>query len=212
MGRQENKKNLFIEKALELFSERGFDAVKISEIAKEVGCTAPALYKHYENKQKLYEALLEDGKKNFEQSMDRVYAGFHDIDENAIKQICNGNIEEQIEISMKLLTEPLHFKRVKDFRKLMILEQFHMKDLGELYDKRYVQSHYDIHEKIFKVLMDNGLMLKGDPYTAAIAYVSPIIVFIGICDRDPSKEEWAKEQLKKHIIEFDRVYKVFEKQ
>ena len=47
MPRQDNTKDLFLYEALKLFGERGFDSVKISEIAGAVGCVPSALYRHY---------------------------------------------------------------------------------------------------------------------------------------------------------------------
>ena len=50
-------KDLFLQKALELFAERGYKAVSVAQIAAEVGCTAPALYKHYQSKKDLFDSL-----------------------------------------------------------------------------------------------------------------------------------------------------------
>ena len=45
--------------ATELFSERGYYATSIDEIAKRSGVTPPVLYDHFESKQDLYRRLLE---------------------------------------------------------------------------------------------------------------------------------------------------------
>lgn len=51
-------KEKILQVSLKQFSKRGFDAVSVREIAKELGLTQSALYKHYENKQAIFEALL----------------------------------------------------------------------------------------------------------------------------------------------------------
>lgn len=45
--------------ATELFSERGYYATSIDEIARRSGVTPPVLYDHFESKQDLYRRLLE---------------------------------------------------------------------------------------------------------------------------------------------------------
>ena len=47
--------------ALTLFSNTGYRAVSLRAIANEMGLSAPALYRYYENKEALLSALREDG-------------------------------------------------------------------------------------------------------------------------------------------------------
>lgn len=43
--------------SLKLFAERGFDAVSTSMIAEQLGITKGALYRHFENKQAIFDAI-----------------------------------------------------------------------------------------------------------------------------------------------------------
>ena len=56
-------KRKFMEKALMLFAEKGYEAVSVAQIASAVGCSAPALYKHYKSKQEILDTLEENGYK-----------------------------------------------------------------------------------------------------------------------------------------------------
>ena len=47
--------------ALTLFAKAGYRAVSLRAIANEMGLSAPALYRYYENKEALLSALREDG-------------------------------------------------------------------------------------------------------------------------------------------------------
>ena len=58
-------KEMFMDEALRLFAERGYDAVSVSEIADAVGCSAPALYKHFSGKRDLFDAILERSEQGF---------------------------------------------------------------------------------------------------------------------------------------------------
>ncbi|MBM7566571.1 TetR family transcriptional regulator [Paenibacillus sacheonensis] len=46
--------------ALTLFAESGYDGVSLSEIAKSVGIKTPSIYAHFESKEQLFLALLDD--------------------------------------------------------------------------------------------------------------------------------------------------------
>jgi AcrR family transcriptional regulator len=50
-----------VEVATRLFVERGVDNVTLAEIAAEVGCRAPALYRYFQNKEALLLAVHNDG-------------------------------------------------------------------------------------------------------------------------------------------------------
>ena len=46
-----NTKQKILLESLRLFSQRGYDAVSVEQIAAAVGIKAPSLYKHYKSKQ-----------------------------------------------------------------------------------------------------------------------------------------------------------------
>ena len=55
----EDTKQRILEKSLELFSTKGYDAVSVGEIAKAVGIKALSLYNHFPSKQAIFDAILE---------------------------------------------------------------------------------------------------------------------------------------------------------
>ena len=46
--------------SLRLFAKNGYEAVSVSQIAGELGLTKGALYRHYANKQAIFESILEE--------------------------------------------------------------------------------------------------------------------------------------------------------
>lgn len=52
-------KERILQRALELFAERGFDAVSVRQIVSSLGLTEATLYAHYRNKGALLEAIFE---------------------------------------------------------------------------------------------------------------------------------------------------------
>lgn len=59
--RPADRKAQIISAASELFRERGYHSVSVTQIAAAVEITAPALYRHFKNKRALLEAVIQDG-------------------------------------------------------------------------------------------------------------------------------------------------------
>ena len=70
--KQEDTKQRILEKALELFSTRGYDAVSVGEIAKAVGIKAPSLYNHFPSKQAIFDAIVEATAAQYQADTDRI--------------------------------------------------------------------------------------------------------------------------------------------
>jgi len=54
----------------ELFADRGFVSVGIDDIAARVGVTGPAIYRHFESKDILFAAVLEEAMRNFASALE----------------------------------------------------------------------------------------------------------------------------------------------
>ena len=72
MVKQEDTKQKILEKALELFSTQGYDAVSVGQIAKAVGIKAPSLYNHFPSKQAIFDAILESTAAQYEADTDQI--------------------------------------------------------------------------------------------------------------------------------------------
>ena len=62
-----NTKQEILEAALELFSVQGFESTSISQIACAVGIRKASLYSHFESKQALLDALVQEVLKQYEE-------------------------------------------------------------------------------------------------------------------------------------------------
>ena len=68
-----NTKEKIMHIALDLFSVRGFSAVSVHEIAKEVGIKAPSLYKHYKSKQDIFDTIVKKYSENANKFLENIY-------------------------------------------------------------------------------------------------------------------------------------------
>ena len=99
----------------------------------------------------------------------------------------------------------LHNETIRNFRRMMTIEQFRSPELASLYSKRYVERMIDYHAGIFRALIAVGEIPAGDPDTLAMMYVAPVMTLIGVCDRQPEKESECLEKLRNHVDLFFRM-------
>ena len=210
MPNPESAKERYLFEALKLFGERGYASVRMTDLAKAVGCVPSALYKHYESKQELYDTIIAESVRGFDAGMERMRVDFGKHPEQKEKYIAMTE-DEQIQMVKDLFLYTLHNEWVAAFRKLMTVEQFKDKTLARMYDDRYVRFQYEQHAALFQILMDAGKLKRADPYTLAVLYISPMTVFIGMCDRDPEQEELALRLIENHVREFNKTYRIYRK-
>ena len=73
-----DNRQLIMEKALELFCARGYDAVGVQEIAEQSGITKPTLYYYFGSKQGLMETILEENSRILEEMLEKLSAVVED--------------------------------------------------------------------------------------------------------------------------------------
>jgi len=64
-----------LQKALALFSEKGYDATSVREICEAAGITKPTLYHFYGSKEGVYQALVQGALERFQADMMHALAG-----------------------------------------------------------------------------------------------------------------------------------------
>lgn len=205
--KQEDTKKKILEEALRLFSENGYDSVSVGEIANAVGIKAPSLYCHYAGKQAIFEAIIEEVSEKYEQYTNNVdihmreskkdVGLFSDIDEELLIHKVN-----------QIFEFSLHDDTISRFRKMMTIEQFRTSQLSSLYTERYIDRMIEYHSAIFDALIKAGEISNENPEELALMYVSPIIILLGVCDREPWREEECVKKLEKHVKLFYHTFNI----
>ena len=202
--KQEDTKQRILDKALELFSEKGYDSVSVGEIARAVGIKAPSLYNHFPGKQAIFDGIVESTAARYETDTDKI-----DIHvQNAREDIPNfTRITEDalFEKVRQIFEYSLHNKTVSRFRRMMTIEQFRSPKLAAFYSERYLERILNYHAGIFRALIASGEICAEDPDTLAMMYVAPIVALIGVCDRQPERESECIEKLRSHVSLFFRM-------
>ncbi len=203
--KQEDTKKKILEKALELFSSCGYDSVSVGEIARAVGIKAPSLYNHYPSKQAIFDAIVEDTDLQYEKYTDKIDIHVKDSkkDIGVFSKITEDFLIEKVR---RIFSYSLHDDKIRRFRKMMTIEQFRTSELSEFYSKRYVERMIIYHTGIFESLIAAGEIKDENPETLALMYVSPVITLLGVCDRQPEKEQECLEKLDAHVRLFYRTF------
>lgn len=205
--KQDDTKREIIEKALELFAERGYDAVSVGEIAAAVGIKAPSLYNHYKSKQAIFEAIVEDTAARYERDTDNLDVHVQDVTKD-FATFGHITVQALTEKVRGIFLYSLHDKNVSLFRKMMTIEQFRSPELAALYSARYVDRMVEYHANIFRNLIAAGEIANLNAVTLAYTYVSPVITLLGVCDRQPEREEECLKKLDEHVKLFFDTYNI----
>lgn len=203
--KQEDTKRVILDKALELFSAYGYDAVSVAEIAEAVGIKAPSLYNHYPSKQAIFDAIVEETSLQYKNDTDKlsIHVQNSDLDTGLFSGISADFLIEKVH---QIFEYSLHNKTISRFRRLLTIEQFRSPQLARLYTERYIERLTAYHAGIFRELSAIGDIKCEDPETLAMMYVAPIITLIGVCDREPDLEAECLELIDNHVRLFYNTY------
>ena len=159
-----NTKEIILEKALMLFSQKGFESVSIRDIAAEVGIGNSALYKHFESKQAIFDSLVEKLKKEYLESSSIVSEDIRGID--AVKEAC-----------LKMFKYQTGDENIVRFRQLLLIEKFCNPEMAEIYREFFVNIPLRRLTSIFDTLQGKGLMEEGDTFVYAMELYAPFYLF-----------------------------------
>lgn len=203
--KQENTRQIILDRALELFSTDGYDSVSVAEIAKAVGIKAPSLYNHFPSKRAIFDAIVEETAAQYAKDTERVNVHVSDSDRDVptFSVISEDGLAQKVR---EIFNYSVHNETIKRFRNMMTLEQFRSPELAEMYSKRYVDRMITYHSGIFKGLIECGEIEDEDPDVLALMYVAPIITLVGVCDRQPERESECLEKLDSHVRLFFRKF------
>ena len=200
-------KDAYLVEALRLFSERGYEAVGVAEIAKAVGVTTTALYKHYAGKQALFDAIVEKSEREFSETLSRLHIDFDKHPESKFKLLSMSE-KDQIDMLLGLFNSVAGSEFNVYFRKLVTVEQFNQPELAEKYYQRFIDGNISAFESLMQVWIDGKIINKGNPRVLAYQYLSPVLLLVEICDRNPERKGEALDLIERHVRQFNKENKV----
>ena len=182
--------------ALEMFSQKGYEGTNIRELSASLGLVKSGIYKHYESKEEIWNALL-----------DRMiaYYGERFGSPEHLPPVPDSP-EEFIVMTMRMADLTIHDEQIVKTRKVLTLEQFRDDRARELATKHFLTGLTEMFTPIFAGMMDKGLLRRDDPAMLAFAYSTPISALIHLCDREPEKTEDAIRKIEAFSRHFIATY------
>ena len=182
--------------ALEMFSQQGYAGTNIRELSASLGLVKSGVYKHYESKEGIWNALL-----------DQMIAYYGERFGSA-EQLppAPDSLEGLVDMTMRMVNFTVHDEKIVMTRKVLALEQFRDARARELATKHGLTGLTDMFARIFTGMMEKGLLRQDDPEMLAFAYTAPISALIHLCDREPEKTEEALAQVEAFSRHFIKIY------
>lgn len=198
-------KKKILDEALTLFSEKGYANVYVADIAERVGIKAPSLYKHYKNKQAIFDAIIQEMNIRFleEAGALQINGANAEIDAEIYKHISE---EQLITLGNNLFLYFLHDDYTRRFRKMLTIEQFHDENLAAAYMKQYVDEPLSYQGMLFGLMVSSGVLQTENVEIMTLHFYAPIYMLLTICDREPDREKEALKTLEAHIRQFNNLY------
>ena len=191
-------KERILEAALEMFSQNGYAGTNIRELSASLGLVKSGVYKHYESKEAIWNALLDEM---------IAYYGEHFASPEHLPPVPD-SLEALTRLTMQMVNITVHDEKIIMTRKVLTLEQFRDERARELATKHFLTGLIEMFTSIFAGMMDKGLVKRDDPAMLAFAYTTPISALIHLCDREPEKAEDAVRKIEVFSRHFIAAYGV----
>ncbi len=182
--------------ALKMISQNGYAGTNIRELSASLGLVKSGVYKHYESKEAIWNALLDQMIAYYEE---------HFGSPEHLPPVPD-SLEGLVEMTMQMVNITVHDEKIIMTRKVLTLEQFRDTRARELATKHFLTGLTDMFTRIFTGMSDKGLLRKDDPEMLAFAYSTPISALIHLCDREPEKTDEAIEQIEMFSRHFIKAY------
>ena len=182
--------------ALEMFSQKGYEGTNIRELSASLGLVKSGIYKHYESKEAVWNALLD--------RMITYYGERFGSPENLPP--VPESLESLVDMTMRMVNFTIHDEMIIKTRKLLTIEQFRDERARDLATKHFLTGLTDMFTPLFAGMMDKGLLRKDDPAMLAFTYTAPISALIHLCDREPDKTQETMKQVEAFSRHFIKTY------
>ena len=189
-------KERILETALELFAQSGYLGTSMSDIAKQLGITKAALYKHYTSKQEILDRIVERMNQ-----MDYERAEQYEMPETEPDGFAEAYLHTPVQkIRAYSMAQFDHWTREPfsaNFRKMLTLEQYRDPKLAQLYQDYLAAGPVAYMAAIFRKLTDSDEAAMQ----LALEFYGPMYLLYSVYDGAADKGSIAP-LLRAHIDRF----------
>ena len=173
----EGTKERILDIALELFAQNGYLGTSMSDIAKQLGFTKAALYKHYASKQEILDQIVKRMNR-----MDYERAEEYEMPETEPDGFAEAYMHAPIEkIRIYSMAQFDHWTKETfsaNFRKMLTLEQYRDSKLAQLHHDYLAGGPLEYMAAIFRKLADSD----EEAMQLALDFYGPMYLLYSVYD------------------------------
>lgn len=195
-------KERILSEALSLFSVHGYSSVSVRDITKAIGIRESAIYKHYKNKQAIFDTIIHISAERINQfQQELINTAGQEVSDDT-----NFSIDLIQKIYCRLFSFYLTDEILSKFRKMMIIEQYKSVELNTMFTEMFIEKTLRYQTEVFRQLIQEGRIGGTDPEIMALHFYSPVFLLLFRYDTSTEKLEEALKLIQKHIQEFFGLY------
>ena len=182
--------------SLKLFAESGFDAVSTGMIAEKLDITKGALYRHYKNKQEIFDSIVQ---RMFEKDAERaredsVPGGEYEKDPEKYEEVSLKEFCAYVVNQFDYWTED---EFATCFRRMITIEQYKSPEKMKLYQDVIGRGPVDYSADIFREMIKRGALNKAaekaGPRNLATELFAPLKLLIELSDGGEDHDKLKKD-------------------
>ncbi len=202
-----NTKEKILDESLRLFSEKGFDAVSVREIARCVGIKESSIYNHFTGKEDILGSIIRE----YSERENAFYSGIElegqfSVDQKTLDMYKNMTPEQFSQFALKIFdfyfTDELNVR----MRRMLTIEQYRSAEIRKMFREISFEAGLAYQTSLFGAFMEAGLFKKADPEILALEFLSPVFLIFYKFDNDADGLPRARELFLRHIDHFNQTY------
>ncbi|MGZ7049180.1 MAG: TetR/AcrR family transcriptional regulator [Methanobacterium sp.] len=157
---EKSTKEKIFDVSIDLFSQRGFDAVSVREIAREVGIRESSIYNHYKSKEAILDAIIDYFMSELAQS---------GPPEEEMEKLME-TPKLFFEVGARAFMDRMSSPKTEKIWRIISIELYHNEKIRNFYKKTLLEDPIKTWGEIFTKMMEKGVIKQVDPEKMAYEY------------------------------------------
>jgi len=154
-GEKPTREKIF-DAAVDLFAERGYDRTSVREIARTVGITESAVYRHYPSKESILEAIFSYMETRVYTPLAPARSAGGDAGTTIFRDMLEG-------LPRYIIADPCLVRIIH----ILFIEMHHNEKIRDYLKKEYGERADEYTEALFRKQMEDGMIRPCDPRALA---------------------------------------------
>ena len=168
--RAEARPDEVLDAALELFTEKGFAATRVEDIAARAGLSKGAVYLSFASKEAILEGLVK--------------RAVLPIADNALGMLSNysGDPRPVISMALKMVAGRLNDPKIAAIPRLLIREIINFPEFAQMYRREVLDRIIPVVQRLIQNGIDEGYFRKVDAELTLRSVIGPVIAHMVIAE------------------------------